>query len=453
MKLTIQPSVALCDEKLSISVSELPPCSKVKLSASMCLPWAKSVLFESFAWFTADAAGQVDLSRQKPDSGSYDFVDSMGLIVSLKCQDPQGLSKIGHNISTRESLFIDIVAECGGEKASARLERRFTAPEIKVQNIREEFVGDLFYSEGADRPTIVWLGGSGSGLGVNQIIAAPLASHGFNVLSLPYFGEKGLPPQLSEVPLEYFERVFAWLSKNPVAAGKEIYLFGMSKGGELALVLASRYPFIRKVALFSPHAYCFQGIAYKNVSSWTYGGKSLPFIRLKNRWVVAHFVRCFIHAEPFGFTPPYRQALAASKNKEAARIKVEEAQADLLLLATEQNGMWNSGDGCLEIMETLRKHNYPYSYELAVYEDAGEPTPPPLCDPAGGVQRQGGAPRSVVAGGHAGGQCTRPGRGLGENCCFFQAWQQKLSGGRWPLSLRKPAENRSHSCLVSKPYS
>jgi esterase/lipase len=383
MKLQIQPLVALCDEKLSISVSELPPFARVKLSAAMCFPWAPSVRFASFAWFTADAAGQVDLSRQKPDSGSYDFIDSMGLIVSLKCQDPHGLAKIGQNISVRESLFIDMVAECGGEKATAKLERRFMAPEIRVQNIRDEFVGDLFYAEGADRPTIVWLGGSGSGLGVNQIIAAPLASHGFNVLSLPYFGEKGLPPRLSEVPLEYLERVFAWLSKNPLTAGKEIRVFGMSKGGELALVLASRYHFIRKAALFSPHAYCFQGIAYKNVSSWTYGRKPLPFIRLKNRWVLAHLLRCFINAEPFGFTPTFQKGLALAQNRDTARIKVEEAQADLLLFATGQNGMWNSRDGCVEIMETLRKYNYPHHHELIVYEDAGEPTPPPYVIPPG----------------------------------------------------------------------
>jgi hypothetical protein len=37
MKLNIQPLVALCDEKLSICVSEVSPFSKVKTSASMCL--------------------------------------------------------------------------------------------------------------------------------------------------------------------------------------------------------------------------------------------------------------------------------------------------------------------------------------------------------------------------------------------------------------------------------
>jgi hypothetical protein len=50
-------------------MSELPTHEKVKISASMSLPWAKDVVFESAAWFTADADGRVDLSRQKPDSG------------------------------------------------------------------------------------------------------------------------------------------------------------------------------------------------------------------------------------------------------------------------------------------------------------------------------------------------------------------------------------------------
>jgi len=66
MKLRIQPLAALCDEKTSISISGLFPFSKVKVSASMSLPWAKNIPFESFAWFTADSDGAVDLSKQKP---------------------------------------------------------------------------------------------------------------------------------------------------------------------------------------------------------------------------------------------------------------------------------------------------------------------------------------------------------------------------------------------------
>jgi esterase/lipase len=396
MKLNIQPVVALCDQKLDICVSELPPHGKVKISASMSLPWAKSVLYESAAWFTADANGQVDLSRQKPDSGSYDFVDSMGLIVSMKSRDPKAIAKIGQKIFMSESLFIDIVAECERDRACAKLERLFMTADIKSQRISDEFVGELFYTENTNNKTIIWLGGSGSGLGVNSPVAAALASHGFNVLSLPYFGEKGLPAQLSEIPLEYFERVFAWLSKNPVTSGKEIRILGMSKGAELALILASRNPLITRMALWAPHAYCFQGIAFKNVSSWTYEGKSLPFIQLKNRWVIENMISCFIKNEPFGYTHTFRKGLGLAKNKQAARIKVEDAHADLLMFTSKDCNMWNTYDGCAQIMDTLQKCSYPHKYDLVVYEDAGEPYYVPYVIPAGETTLK-MAPRLVLS--------------------------------------------------------
>jgi esterase/lipase len=396
MKLDIQPIVALCDQKLDICVSDLPAHGKVKISASLCLPWAKDVLYESAAWFTADADGQVDLSRQKPDSGSYDFIDSMGLIVSVKSQDPKALKKIAQNISVSERIFIEITAECGSDRASVTLERLMKTPEIRSQRITDGFVGELFYSDHAENKTIVFLGGSGSGLGVNSPLAAALASHGFNVLSVAFFNEEGLPSQLSRIPLEYFENVFAWLSKNPITSGKEIQILGMSKGAELALILASRYPFITKMALWAPHAYCFQGIAFKNESSWTYAGEELPFIRLKNLWVFANVLSGFIRNKPFTFTHTYRKGLAVAKNKEAARIKVEDASADLLIITSRDCGMWNTYDGCLEIMDSLRKCNYPHHYDLVVYDNAGEPYYVPYVIPAGETTLK-MAPRVVLS--------------------------------------------------------
>ena len=85
------------------------------------------------------------MSRQKPDSGSYDFVDSMGLIVSVKSQNPKAMEKVAQNISVGESMFIGILAECGQEQASVKLERLFKTPEIKSQRISDEFAGEFFY--------------------------------------------------------------------------------------------------------------------------------------------------------------------------------------------------------------------------------------------------------------------------------------------------------------------
>jgi len=272
----------------------------------------------------------------------------------------------------------------------------FKTADIKSQRITGEFVGELFYSDQPDRKTIVWFAGSGGGLGINSLVCAPLASHGFNVLSVPFFGEKGLPAQLSRIPLEYFEKVFHWLSNNPITAGKDIQILGMSKGAELALILASRYPLITRVAVWAPHAYSFQGIAYKNESSWTYAGKDLPFIRLKNRWVFGNVLDGFIKNEPFEFASVYKKGITVAKNKEAARIKVEEAQADLLLFTSKDCGMWNTHDGSVEIIETLRKCTYLHHYDLIVYEDAGEPYLVPYVFPAG-MNSVKMAPRLVLA--------------------------------------------------------
>lgn len=83
MKFQIRPSTTLCDERINIRISNLPPFGKVKVSASMSFPWATGVEYESDACFTADSSGNLDLSKQRPDSGSYGFIDSMGLILSF----------------------------------------------------------------------------------------------------------------------------------------------------------------------------------------------------------------------------------------------------------------------------------------------------------------------------------------------------------------------------------
>ncbi|HUI93785.1 MAG TPA: acyl-CoA thioesterase/BAAT N-terminal domain-containing protein [Chitinivibrionales bacterium] len=57
MKLEANPMTALCDERIKIKATGLPPTAKVKMSAAMNFPWAKNIRYESFAFFTADAGG------------------------------------------------------------------------------------------------------------------------------------------------------------------------------------------------------------------------------------------------------------------------------------------------------------------------------------------------------------------------------------------------------------
>jgi esterase/lipase len=395
MNLHVEPKTALCDEKIIISLSGLQPLAKVKFCATMNFPWATNEQFESNAWFTADANGQLDVDKQKPDSGSYDFADSMGLIVSMELVAGK-FQHIVKDISIDSSLFIDITAECVNEIISAKVERRFKNPELKSIKIDDEFVGELFYTEKPGRKTILALGGSDGNKSALDMIAAPLASHGFNVLSLSYFNDRGLPQKLSGIPLEYFEKVFDWIAGHPVTKGNDLYVFGVSKGGELALLLASRYSIIKKVVVFAPHAYCFQGIAFRNVSSWFYQGKPVPYIRIKNRSVFGNMFECMLKNKPFGYCYAYKKALDKATNKEQARIKIEQANADILLIAGKQDNIWNAYDGCIDIMNTLKESHYSKRYSLLSYEEAGHPFPLPYIIPVGLTTGVKIAPRLVL---------------------------------------------------------
>lgn len=371
MNFQIHPSTALCDERINIRINNLPPLGKVKIHASMRFPWAESVECTSDACFSADSDGNLDLSKQRPDSGSYDSIDSMGLILSLKRVKGE-YKDVMRNITVDQSLFIDMTAECGQDISSVRMERLFISPELKSLKIDDGFIGELFYRENSSNKTIIFLGGS-SNEDLCTILppSALLASHGFNVLALAFFGQKGINSALAEIPLEYFEKVFAWLEKNPITNSKEIYVYGGSIGAVLALLLASRYPMITKVVAVNPMAWCFQGLTLKRVSLWTYAGESLPFIKFAWGATTANILDCFIKNRPFGFAYMYRKSLSVANNRGEARIKLENSNADILLFGGQKDGWWDTHEACLEIMEELPRRNYQHTYEYVSYENGG----------------------------------------------------------------------------------
>jgi len=149
----------------------------------------------------------------------------------------------------------------------------------------------------------------------------------------------------------------------------------------MALLLASRYPLITRVVAVDPLAWCFQGLTPRRVSLCTHGGRSLPFVRLAWGASLAYILSCIIHNKPFGFAAIYRKSLEAAKNREEARIKVENSNADLLLLGGQKDGWWDTHAACQEIVERLAKSHYPHSCEYVTYEDGGHACYPPFIVP------------------------------------------------------------------------
>jgi hypothetical protein len=130
MKLEVWPKKAFCYQRINIRISDPPPSGKVNKAAKLFFPLVKNVIYESKAYFSADSNGNLDLLKQKPDSGSYEFADSMGIILAfIKVKGK--FKDVISNFFTDQSLFIENKAETRQEHSSTYLERLLISPEIK----------------------------------------------------------------------------------------------------------------------------------------------------------------------------------------------------------------------------------------------------------------------------------------------------------------------------------
>ncbi|WP_313183395.1 acyl-CoA thioesterase/bile acid-CoA:amino acid N-acyltransferase family protein [Lacrimispora sp.] len=384
MKITIEQQEAFVDERVRIKVTGLTPNSQLRADMKMELPWCSGEEFSSYAVFDVNNTGGVDFDQAKPVEGTYRAADSMGLIYSLRKSKSAG-KNIAENISIEKPILMNLVLETSSEQREIQLVRSFKAKDLMIKPINDGFIGKLFYRKDSCDETILMLGGSDGQMEGLALMAGPLASRGFNVLIVPYFGVEGLPERLEEVHLEYFEKIFHWLASNEITKAKEIYLHGTSKGGELALLLASYFPQIKKVAAVEPHTYCFQALdgmmSGKNISSWSYQGKSIPFIKVDNNIFFEDQKKAVSEGVPFGFASTYKKSVERAVNKEEARIKIENSEADILLICGENDNIWNSYDACTDILQVLKRHNYKHSVRLLSYESMGHPMPVPFVIP------------------------------------------------------------------------
>src|SRR4029450_9175270 len=93
----------------------------------------------------------------------------------------------------------------------------------------------------------------------------------------------GLPTDLSQIPLEYFNQAIQWLQVHPAVDGDRLGVFGSSRGGEAALVIGASFPAIKAVVANVPSHVVWQGAnadLSKKTASWTLGGVGLPFVSL-----------------------------------------------------------------------------------------------------------------------------------------------------------------------------
>ena len=229
-------------------------------------------------------------------------------------------------------------------------------------------------------------------------MAETLASEGFAALALAYFGLEGLPSELVEIPLEYFERAIAWLKRHPMVDAGRVAVVGNSKGGELALLLGATYPGdVGAVVGYAPSAVVWQGIAFDREvyhggprSPWALRGEAVPFVPLARPGAdeMIQMTESYLEDRPISTRKLYERALRDEAAVAAASIPVEGIEAPVLLISGTDDGLWPSTRLSEMVIERLEAHDRPCPREHLRYEGAGHMIAPRGYRPAAAWTRR-----------------------------------------------------------------
>ncbi len=213
-----------------------------------------------------------------------------------------------------------------------------------------ELYGDFYENTG--KPLVVIIGGSRPGL------PAPLSPRlleylksNYSLLLLAYFGVGELPERLEAVPMEYFVNSIDLIREKYGIAPERTAVIGQSKGGEAALVLTKYLRSAVTIALVAS-CYVFQGIpsgpeAFKAAagrSSWTYGGRELPFIPF---YYDSEVVR---ELKAQKYRSCYELSIQHNYNPDAI-INIRDYPGKLLFISEENDAYWPSRDMMDQLIE------------------------------------------------------------------------------------------------------
>ncbi len=378
LKIVATPSIALYGEPFSWKVSGLRPGERVTVRAAS--KDARRMAWESEAVFEADASGGVDLGVQAPVAGGYGEADVFGLLWSMKPTGPESGKPIAYRNDGINGWTVDLTAvDSAGATATTRfrcVSQRPGEALVRVPLEQDGLKGFLYYpAEGGPFPGVILLGGSEGGL--LETWARTLAANGFASLTLAWFGYPGVPDELVEIPLEYFDRAAEWMKSHPKVKAGGLGLMGGSKGGEAALLAASRNRAFRAVVAMTPAAHMWEGHTmrffspdYKPVSSWSLGGSPLPYIPFKVTSAEKEMER---KGELGSFVSFFRDGLAQADPQlvDKAAIPVEKIAAPILLISGTDDRIWPAGEFCAMITARLKKAGFPREVRHVIIEGGG----------------------------------------------------------------------------------
>lgn len=368
---SVSPSVSFADEPVHIRIQDLTPNQQITLrlvssiSGYFCL--------ESHATFAADTEGVVDLKKHAPISGMYTEIEDMGLFWTQRWSRLNDVPQV-KLLSVKPPTFQQplpnkqylLTIEVGEQVIDfVQFQRVILSDTIVRVPIRERgLVGTLFHARNAQpNPGVMIWGGSEGGM--SETCAALLANHGFTTLSLAYFRMEHLPAELVCIPLEYIETAIDWFQElSVVQSERGIGIIGSSRGGELALLVASQYPNIRAVVSFCGSGVIIGGLHKTRdfqFPAWTNQGNPIPHVHEgKSPW--ERGVDMTNWADFCNF---------CGEGLKKSMIPVERIQGAILMFSGGRDRIWNSVELANVSMNRLKECGFNQLYEHVQYQEAG----------------------------------------------------------------------------------
>jgi dienelactone hydrolase len=269
-------------------------------------------------------------------------------------------------------------AEVAGEEvARVEIARHWLGPGVRRSPVRDRGLAGVLYEPAGPgpHPALIVVGGSGGGL--NEVVAALLASRGCAALALAYFGFGSLPKSLVEIPLEYFDTALEWLSERPSVAADRIGVVGSSRGGELSLLLAATFPRISVAVAYAPSHVVWAGFGADpsdwSKSAWTHRGTPLACLGSAGSAQAAaqHLTAMTPPTQAIAGSPSFLQRLDDGPAEEKAAIRLEDSRAAFLLISGGDDQMWPSAEFARRAIARLEAHRHARPYRHLSYPRAG----------------------------------------------------------------------------------
>jgi acetyl esterase/lipase len=274
--LTVDPQTALMDVPVVTTVTGLDGGAAVTVEADAVD--ADGVRWTSTADLTADGDGTVSLDRPST-GGSYTGAHAMGLLTTMT---PQGATTKTYIAPPGDTQPVTLHVRTGDQEVASTTVQRQTglAAGVRTRVFRPAtsgLYGTLFLPKDTSRrrPAVLAIGGSDGGEGLD-FAAALMAAHGYPTLSLAYFAAPGLPKTLRNVPLEYFATALTLLAHQPGVDPEHVLTWGVSRGGEAALLLGVHFPQLVGGVVAAVSSDHVLGSYPPGGASWTLRGKPLP---------------------------------------------------------------------------------------------------------------------------------------------------------------------------------